>query len=302
MINSASSQRVIITGANGFIGSSILRDLKNSNIECLGLQRKHQFEYHDKPLDTAGILTPIHWLETINEFRPTKLILCDWQGVSSKTRSNTGQFENVLRWRSITEKALECGVRKIVALGSQAELSPVQDGVIESEDFQPRSEYGIAKQRAYEDIKQITKDSSTEFVWARIFSVYGESMSKDLFLRRIMSAIHNQNELKTSALTQVWNFLHEKDCARALRILLEKGETGIYHVASKTSLPLIEVVELVARKLGKPITLDIGSIPFRDDDTMVMRPNINKLLQLGWDEEVTLESGINRMIHEMSKE
>ena len=302
MTEQFSSDRVIVTGSNGYIGASLVRELKSSNIEFLGLSRFKVPSSKSIHSEKPPTVVPSHWFDSISQFKPTKLVLCDWQGVTAQKRDERDQYENILRWSSITQRALECGVEKIVALGSQAELSSIQDGVTESEVPKPRSEYGFAKMEAYEKLKAIIESYSKEFVWARIFSIYGDNMSRDLFLTKIIRAINNQEKLSTTSLTQIWNYLHEDDCARALLFLLGSGISGTYHVASRRSLPLIDLVRLVAMYLGKPVSLDIGSVPFRRDDTLVMRPNIDKLSTLGWKELIPLESGIKQLVNVISGE
>lgn len=287
---------IVITGATGFVGQSVVKLLEKTEESFIGLARP-MFVCDSDPTPKHVIRGDLDtWLRTISKEKPESLLLCDWNGVEGKFRNDDAQFENVARWKAIAEVALSSGVKKIVALGSQAEIGISQDDVDESAAFEPRSKYGMAKVKALRSLNSITSGSECQVVWARLFSVYGQNMSESWFISRLVKAISEVQALETSPLTQIWNLLHVEDCASAVIALSESGSSGIYNVASEKSIRLIELVEIVCTLLGKESKLRIGAIPFKSDETLVMRPRIEKLKSLGWSESILLEEGMKRFV------
>lgn len=288
--------RTIVTGANGFIGSAVVQNLLKHHVDVLGLTREIKVDFYDYAEDNYSDQNTSRWIEIILKFQPKNVILCDWQGVFSKDRGEKIQFSNVKRWISIVEAAGSCGVENIVALGSQAEISALQDGVTEDEPFSPRSVYGSAKQDAFLALTHLAEQKNSNLIWARLFSVYGPKMSDDWFLKKMITAIKTEKDLETSELTQIWNFLHVDDCAQAIFSLLNNNSSGIYNVASESSVKLRDVADLIARLCGVEHKLQIGALPFRKDETFVMKPNIEKLINLGWKEEYSLQEGLMELL------
>ena len=288
--------RTVVTGSNGFIGSTIIHTLRRREIEFLGIKRMTNSDLTPDHGQESEKKTLAQWTESIIDYQPRNLILCDWQGVFSQDRRDDFQFNNVERWISIVKVARDCGVENIVALGSQAEIPALQDGVTEDEPFFPRSNYGDAKREAFFALSDITGKSNCNFIWARLFSVYGPTMSNKWFLKKIIHAIKEGTDLQTSPLTQIWNFLHQDDCASAIITILEGNGKGIYNIASASSVQLLEVINMITRIYGVEHNLRIGALPFRDDETFVMKPNIEKLLSLGWKEKYSLEDGLREVM------
>jgi nucleoside-diphosphate-sugar epimerase len=287
---------IAVTGATGFVGRNVVGHLSKTEKLFIGLARPTASKH--RSLEPGHILRGNldSWLRTISTEVPETLILCDWNGVEAKFRDDNSQLENIRRWKEIAELAVSVGVKKIVALGSQAEIGTVQDNIDESVSIEPRSNYGYAKVEALKLLTNITSNSGCELVWARLFSVYGETMSENWFISKLVKAIFEDQALETSALTQIWNLLYIEDCASALFALSEKGTSGIYNVASEKSLRLLDLVDLVCSLMKKESRLKIGAIPFRPDETLLMKPRIDKLKSLGWVEGVLLEEGIKRVV------
>jgi nucleoside-diphosphate-sugar epimerase len=59
---------------------------------------------------------------------------------------------------------------------------------------------------------------------------------------------------------------------------------------------LLEVVNMITRISGAEHNLRIGALPFRNDETFVMKPNVEKLLSLGWKEKYSLEEGLREVM------
>lgn len=287
---------IVVTGATGFVGQNVLGHLSKTEKSFIGLARPNASKRHS--LEPRHILCGNleSWLSIISTEAPETLILCDWNGVEAKFRNDNSQFENIHRWKKISELAVSVGVKKIIALGSQAEIGAVQDNIDESVSIEPRSNYGCAKVEALELLTNITSNSGCELIWARLFSVYGETMSESWFISKLVKAISEDQALETSALTQIWNLLHIEDCVSALFTLSERGTSGIYNVASEKSFKLLDLIDLVCSLMKKENRLKIGAIPLRPDETLIMKPRIDKLKSLGWVERILLEEGIKRLL------
>lgn len=89
-------------------------------------------------------------------------------------------------------------------------------------------------------------------------------------------------------------FCHISDCVDALTLLLDKAETGIYHVGTPEEVTMEHLVRLIGdhyqRKLDiQPSALPWGSPPRRC-------PDITKLRALGFEPKITLADGLGPVL------
>ncbi len=286
----------VIAGFTGFVGSSLFKFLAERNLKVLGLGSKSLQLANTNHINLHESTHVGEWASLIRQLKPSSVVLCDWQGVLPGFREDDFQFGNIERWTELVKASLDSHVDRIVALGSQAEIGSFQDGINESEVFAPRSAYGRAKQKAFLDIQDLVRDSDCQFLWARLFSIYGPTMSDEWFLKKLVRAIVLGEELETSALTQVWNLLHVTDLSSAILTLLKSQSSGIFNIASEKSFSFLEIVNQISNIAKTESRLKVGSLPFRPDETFVMRPSIEKLRSLGWSETVPLSQGLRDMI------
>jgi nucleoside-diphosphate-sugar epimerase len=279
-----------ITGATGFIGSELKRQLTlmGENVIPIGKVSPEEFATF---IDTQKLVGK------------KCLIFCDWQGVYGNRNDNLIQFENAERWIKLSEVAKKFEFTKILGLGSQAEISSNQVGVKSDVPFEPRNVYGVAKQKAYEGISKSLIASKTNLQWARLFSVYGPTMSSRTFISTVIRHSYAKSSLDLSIGEQKWNFLYVSDCAKALiKILEENGESRIFNVASSKTISLRWVAEFIANKLEARDVLRFGYKPYLEGEVFDMSPNVQDLINLGWQEEVSLEEGLLACIHGLGQE
>jgi len=83
------------------------------------------------------------------------------------------------------------------------------------------------------------------------------------------------------------------DTARAIRVVLERGEEGIYNVGRDDEpVPTIEAARLACRLTGKSEDL----IEEVDSPGQSVRIAADKLRALGWEPEVDLETGMRHLL------
>jgi nucleoside-diphosphate-sugar epimerase len=92
---------------------------------------------------------------------------------------------------------------------------------------------------------------------------------------------------------QLWSYLYASDAATALaQIALSEKSDGIYNVGHPLAPPLHDTLILLHRLMQTESKLDIGAIPYREDQVMVLQPDVARLQNLGWVPEVSIEEGL----------
>lgn len=156
---------------------------------------------------------------------------------------------------------------------------------------QPNTAYGCAKLAACHLSKFRAAQLEIEWLWTRIFSVYGRYDNPNALIPYLIRSIRTGQTPKLTSGTQKWDFLHASDAAILLMLLGEKGLSGeIYNIASGNIKPLCCFIEEVRS------IVDVNAeFVYGECDKMVvsLSPSVEKVKrQIKWEPKVKFYEGI----------
>ena len=289
---------ILVLGANGFIGKNIIRKLSHKNVKLVGLTKALHLEGVKKVNESTFMISasPQQWESIIKKLRPKILISAEWEGVEGSSRNQIMQHNNIPRVLRFAHCAKEIGVDHFLTFGSQAEVGVTMTKITEESPLCPVTEYGKAKAKLLEELKEFFKNTTTGFTWVRLFSVYGEGMSDNWFIMDVIKKLLANEVFEMTKGDQEWNYLYVNDVISALEKIINFRTAGIVNVASESTIQLRDLAKLVGSKLGKNENLRIGA--FNKDRTQPdsIKVDISKLTQLGWKEEINIEKGLEILI------
>ena len=291
--------RVVVSGANGFLGSWICRVLSETH-QVFGFVYPKSDASRLDGIDQINIkkIEESNFNRAISAISPDVVILCDWWGVGNSFRNDHRQFENVERIRKrITSLKY---VETVIGLGSQAELGPKPNEIDEIEDDSPTTLYGRAKVETRQ-LLEANLSPDVRFIWARIFSTYGPLDSDYWMIPSTIFKLLNKQRVPLTKGEQEWSFLHSYDVGRAFdKMVAISVISGIVNVGNSNTVTLSYVANFIGKYLKLESLLDFGVIPYRDDQVMKLSPITKKLCDVGWSPEVKLEDGIAHLIDWMN--
>lgn len=288
--------KILVFGANGFLGRWVCVNALNAGHEVFAVSRspdKHLEMIHDRFLPIY--LPTTDWHLAISQKRPDVVIHCDWEGVSSQSRDLPEQQNNISRWLSLAHYEISFGVSKTIYLGSQAEFGSVLGHISEGDHANPDTQYGIAKEFLRGELSRMFSNSTTQFVWARLFSFYG-AMDYGTWL--VPMAIRNLmlgNPLNLSSGLQRWNYLHVSDVASALvRLVDVELKFEEFNIANPKSQSVREIAEEIGLLLNSKLLLNF------DKDELNFIPDViptsSRIQELDWSPYFSIEEGLSKTV------
>lgn len=126
---------------------------------------------------------------------------------------------------------------------------------------------------------------------ARVHNVYGPRMGPTHVIPELFTRLANGvDPLPVLGIEQTRSFLHVDDAARALELLGDRAEAGIWHVGSEEELSIGALVERMFATSGRQVRIDARPAP--PGSVARRAPDTQKLRALGFAPRVPLEQGL----------
>jgi len=279
---------VLITGATGFLGSHIAEEFIKDGFNIVALKRSTS-----KLWRCSGFNDKIKWIccdniidaetEIINS-SPEILIHAAWNGVKACDRDNWIKQEiNLSFLISILEIAKKANISKIVALGSQAEYGNFEGSIDEDYPCNPNSAYGATKLCSSTLLKSYAVHNNIDWYWLRIFSIFGPREEKNWLIPATINNLLKKKEMNLTPCEQQYDYLFTKDFSSAILSIVKsnKSKSGIYNLASGTSIKIKDILSFLENRLSPHHKLlQIGALPYRSNQVMQMQGNSDRFFEL----------------------
>ena len=303
-------KRVLVTGAGGYIGTSLVPMLLGKGY---GVRAVDRYFFGPELLpEQAGLervkedtrkLTPEH-------FKGIDYVI-DLAAVSNDPSGElyehaTWQINHEARARA-AKMAKQAGCKRYV-LPSSCSIYGFQDeGVIctEKHNINPLTTYAKANGRAEQDVLPLA-DSNFTVVVLRQSTVYGYSprMRFDLAINGMTWGAWTTGKLPLLRDGTQWRpMVHVRDTAAAQIFMLEYADTKqingeIFNIGSdENNYQLRPLAELVAKTIPKPVEIEW----YGDPDNRSYRVNFDKVEALGYKAKLTAEDGVREIYQRIEK-
>jgi nucleoside-diphosphate-sugar epimerase len=291
--------RVLLTGATGFIGRHAARHLLSEGYEVHTaarhtvpdfppLIRQHAVDLHDSH-QTAALLAAL---------RPSRLLHLAWD-VSGG--DYWGSPEN-RRWVQSSAHLLKCfvqnGGRRVVSVGSCAEYDWSISGEFkeDSTPLKPATLYGTCKHEFHQIQDEVARESGISGAWARLFFLYGPWERTGRLVSTVSDSLLKGEPALCTSGEQWRDYMHVEDAARALVLILGGPVEGAINVASGELAAVQEIARFLAEIAGHPELLRIGAIPSKAGEPRRICADITRLRSLGFKPRYTLAEGLRQTL------
>lgn len=270
--------RILVTGANGYLGKGILSLLSDTNNEIIASARKFD-SYHKnvtyKECDIFEIDDPFYYF-----CKPDVVLHLAWsEGFVHMSESH---IVNLPLHYAFLKKLITCGAKRISVLGSVHEIGFYEGSVNEFTPCYPQSLYGISKNALRMAIELLCKTNKTILQWIRGFYIVGNNINGSSIFSKISKAVQ-EGKVDfpfTMGLNQ-FDFLdYDIFCNYVCKIILQDKINGIINCCSGRPEKLSNIVEKFIKDNHFNIKLIYGAFPDRPYDSKAIWGDNSKLLEI----------------------
>ena len=292
-------KKVIITGANGFVGRNTVESFlsRGYTVFAIDLTEKNFNFPKDENLkffdcDISQIEKLKGKIENADVF-----IHFAWAGSAGEKRADYDlQIKNALTTVNCIKFAKDTGCKTFIGAGSIMEYET--EYAVHSENVKPGKAYiyGEGKALAHSLSKITAADVGIDLVWAMITNAYGEGENSPRFLNTTLRKIINGENLNFTAATQNYDFIHVKDVAEAFYLLSLYGKPfSEYVIGSGDAKPLKLFIKELIDAVSPNYPANFGNIPFTGVNLPLDVFSPEKLIKdCGFSPKISFKDGVKR--------
>jgi nucleoside-diphosphate-sugar epimerase len=289
--------RILVTGAGGFVGRHCLEPLRRRGWEVIAVSsRADRGERGRQGVDwrCADLLDPATPARLVAETGPDALLHLAWS-VSATSVDNYNWSRASLQ---LLTDFVDAGGRRAVLAGSCAEYDwQAAQPLSEDSPRRPATPYGVCKNALGELVESYRREIGLSAAWARIFFLYGPGEGSNRLVASVIRALLAGEPALSTHGRQLRDYLYVEDLGEALAALVDADLLGPVNVASGRSVRLLELIEEVARQIGRPDLVRLGAREAPAGEAPEVRADVGRLRrELGWAPGYDHSEGLARSV------
>lgn len=287
--------KVLITGATGFIGSHLTRRLIQEGFTVGIIKRENSDVWRIKglinkivPYD-ADLRDIDKVFKVVSHFRPDVIFhLATYYAVEHKPREISSMVDtNVLGTVNLLEVSKESMVKLFVNTSSCFVYKESKNKLGENADLSPLNLYALTKIQTEQTCTFYAEKYDLRTITFRLFPPYGPADHQRRLIPYAIKSLLDGEKLKLTAGRQRWDFVYIGDIVDAYLKLLsvpslpQKHE--IFNIGTGNAVSVREVVSRIKEIIGAELEPDWGTIPHRKNEVSFIYADISKAKTfLGW--------------------
>lgn len=292
-------KNVIVTGGNGFIGSSLIKKLVANGIKVVAVDITFQGER----LPESELITKIEssvdasLVEKLPAEEYDAFYHLAWKGVNGADKANPSvQLANIQMAIDCADICKKLNVKKYLCAGTVAENATFS--LPNLEKTSGGMMYGVAKHACRLILEDYCKNIGQQFVWMQFSNIYGVGNKTGNLVSYTLGELMTGNEATFGPALQPYDFIYVDDLIEAVYRLGEKETNkAFYYIGSGSPRQLKEYLLRIGELAGYADKIGIG---IRPDDgikySMDMFCNDDLVDAVGEYVSTDFDNGINKTI------
>jgi UDP-glucose 4-epimerase len=305
--------KTLITGGAGFIGSAVVPALQKEGHDIYVLDNLSfgNREFIDIP-DTNFFLADIRDARKVEDIF-TQLqpeIIVHLAAIHFIPYCNEHPYEaadiNIRGTMNILTICKKIKSVKKLFFASTAAVYPICDiALSEVHPASPVDIYGLSKLTGEELCHKFNLETGIDTIVCRFFNAFGPNETNPHLIPEIEKQLRSGKRIVCLGnLTPKREFIHTKDMAEALRLLIAMHDSGfdIFNLGRGIEYSVTEIVDAFERQLNEKITIEVAPDRVRKVERMHLLADVTKLKKAtGWEPVWGIDEGIKNLVESWNK-
>lgn len=267
--------RILVTGANGYLGSGVVKAILNNDVEVVAVDFKtDHVDYRAKSIECNlfNVEDPFNYFGN-----PDILLHMAWR--DGFVHYSDAHIQDLPKHYEFIKKMAESGCKHIAVMGSMHEVGFFEGSINENSPCHPTTPYGIGKNALRELTEMICKKNKIIFQWLRGYYIVGNSkFGSSIFSKITAAAEEGKKEFPFTLGQNQYDFIDYPDfCLQVAAVVSQNKEQGIINICSGRPEKLADRVERYIKENGYNIKLKYGAFPDRPYDSKAIWGDSTKI-------------------------
>lgn len=248
---------VLLTGASGFVGRQVLNYLATKDVNVTVILREGKKSIFNDIPAVQKVITTVdlfaenaEWWANAMQYIDT-VIHVAWYAEPGLYLQSAKNLDCLIGTLNMTKGAAQAGVRRFVGIGTCFEYD-LSYGMLSIETpLKPLTPYASAKAAAYTSLLQWLPAHGVEFVWCRLFYMYGEREDERRLVSYLRKRLAAGKPAELSSGNQIRDYI---DVSEAGRLIVETAfgfDQGAINICSGIPVTIKQLAENIADEYGR---------------------------------------------------
>lgn len=270
--------KVLVTGANGYLGQGIVSKLIDLNLDVIATDlNSDNIDDRAKVIkcDLFSVSNPYSFFE-----KPDILLHLAWRDGFKHFSPN--HIYDLPKHFEFINLMVQSDIKSISIMGSMHEIGFYEGSINENTPCDPVNYYGIAKNSLRSMASLLCKNNNKDFKWLRAFYIVGNSIYGSSIFSKITEAEkQGKSVFPFTSGKNLYDFLdYDIFCKQVALTVTQNKVSGIINICSGEPQRLSERVEKFIKDNNYKIQLGYGKFPNRPYDSKAIWGNNDKILEI----------------------
>lgn len=257
-------RRILLTGATGFVGRQIVRSLSKKNVEITLVVRsgKENTVKNTPSVKKVIISEDIfvenqHWWANACKEIDT-VIHAAWYVEPGQYLESEKNTDCLIGSLQLVRGAARAKVKRFIGVGTCFEYEHSASRLSTQTPLNPLTTYAAAKTSLFTFSSVYLPPRGTEFVWCRLFYLYGEGEDERRLVPYVRGKISKGETAELTEGKQIRDYLDVYQAGDQIAEVALGTGVGPVNICSGLGTTVRELAEKIANEYGRPDLLSFG--------------------------------------------
>ncbi|MST88208.1 NAD(P)-dependent oxidoreductase [Sharpea azabuensis] len=271
--------KILVTGANGYIGRHIVKYLLDHDHEVIAADLRYDKVDERAKRSHENIFSGDK--DIYNKLgQPDVCIHLAWR--DGFNHGSDAHIMDLPKHYEFLKNMIQGGLKRLDVMGTMHEVGYHEGAIDETTPCNPMSMYGIAKNALREMLLVLTKNSDCKLTWTRAYYILGDDEGNhSIFTKILEAAKEGKTTFPFNSGKNQYDFISVTGLAKQIsEVSIQDEVLGTINVCSGKPVALKDKVEEFIKERHLNISLDYGKFPDRPYDSPIVYGDVSKIQKI----------------------